>query len=153
MGDTFPVGPGEGYPSTRTEKLDEEEYFDWVLRQLGAPVIDVELEREHVKDALKEALAVYSRHKPRRVKKRVRGQVDISTAAGSFKAAQVQWIIDFDGDGDFDENVEYFDYIANEGLVKRSFLIKGLPVVDDDGAYIGRYDYRDESELRSLRLK
>ena len=52
-----------------------------------------------------------------------------------------------------DNNIEFFDYIANEGLVKRSFLIRNLPVVDDDGGNIGSYDYHDESILSSLSLK
>lgn len=50
----------------QTEKFDEEEYFDWARRQLGYPTVEVELEKEQVRDALKEALAFYSKFKPRR---------------------------------------------------------------------------------------
>lgn len=96
---------------------------------------------------------VYSeKNRPRRVNKRVIGDVDVTTDAGEFKTVKIQWIVDFDGDGEFDDNIEYFDYIANEGLVKRSFLIKNLPLVDDDGGNIGYYSYLDESILSSYKL-
>lgn len=66
-----PIDPGvegepETYPNRLTERFDETELYDWVRRQLGHPIVDVELEREHVEDALGEALAVYSRHKSRK---------------------------------------------------------------------------------------
>ncbi|MBN1481388.1 hypothetical protein EH223_03350 [candidate division KSB1 bacterium] len=92
------------------------------------------------------------KNKPRRVNKRVLGEIAVQTAAGTFTAVQVQWIMDFDGDGAFDNNILFIDYIANEGLIKRSFLIQGLPVVDDDGTYIGRYNYHDLSTLTSYKL-
>jgi hypothetical protein len=93
------------------------------------------------------------KNRPRRVNKKVIGETTVQTNTGSFKAVQVQWIVDFDGDDEFDDIIEYYDYIANEGLVKRSFLIKKLPVVDDDGGNIGSYDYLDESLLSSVTLK
>ncbi len=92
-------------------------------------------------------------NRPRRIHKKVIGKTDVTTDAGTFKAVIVQWFVDFDADGEFDSNLEYFDYIANEGLVKRSFLIRNLPVVDDDGGNIGSYDYRDESLLSSFIVK
>jgi hypothetical protein len=92
-------------------------------------------------------------NKPRRMNKKVIGTADITTRAGTFKTVKIQWIVDFDGDGQFDNSVEFFDYIADEGLVKRSFLIKNLPVLDDDGGNIGSYDYLDESLLSSVTLK
>ncbi len=55
------------YPERHTEKFDEEEYYDWVLRQLGHPDVEVELSKDNVKDAMKEALAFYSKYKPQRV--------------------------------------------------------------------------------------
>ena len=92
------------------------------------------------------------RNKPRRANKRVLGETDVKTFAGTFTAVPVQWLVDFDGDGDFDNNIEYIDYIANEGLVKRSFLINNLPIVDDDGTIIGLYDYLDVSVLTSANV-
>lgn len=92
------------------------------------------------------------KNKPRRANKRVLGEIDVQTAAGTFTAVQVHWIVDFDGDGSFDNNILFFDYIANAGLIKRSFLIQGLPVVDNNGTYIGRYNYHDLSTLTSYKL-
>ncbi len=86
--------------------------------------------------------------KPRRANKRVVGETQVSTPAGTFDVVQIQWLLDFDGDGSFDDNVEYFDYIAEQGLVKRSFLVKNLPLVDDSGTYIGSYNFYDKSELQ-----
>jgi hypothetical protein len=93
------------------------------------------------------------RNKPRRVNKRVIGEEDVDTHIGTFKTVKIQWIADFDGDGEFDDNVEYYDFIANEGLVKRSFLIRNLPLVDDEGGNIGNYDYQDQSLLVSYTAK
>lgn len=87
---------------------------------------------------------------PRRVDKKVIAETRIDTPAGAFQVIQLQWILDFDGDGQFDDNIEFYDYISNSGLVKRSFLIKGLPLVDDSGHYIGSYNYLDESSLVSF---
>ena len=81
------------------------------------------------------------------------GETEVKTQAGSFTAVKVQWKMDFNGDGEFDNNVQFFDYIANEGLVMRSFLIQNLPVLDDDGTNIGSYDYHDMSVLTSYKLK
>ena len=92
------------------------------------------------------------KNKPRRINKRVLNETDVRTSAGTFHAVQVRWILDFDGDGEFDDNVEYIDYIANEGLVKRSFLIKDLPIVDDEGTRIGKYDYQDVCLLTSVKM-
>ncbi len=85
--------------------------------------------------------------KPRRANKRVVGETEVSTPAGTFDVVQIQWRLDFDGDGSFDDNVEYFDYIAEQGLVKRSFVVRNLPLVDDKGNFIGSYDFIDTSVL------
>ncbi len=92
------------------------------------------------------------KNRPRRVNKKVIGEANVQTDTGTFKTVKVQWIVDFNGDGEFDDTIEYFDYIANEGLVKRSFLIKKLPVVDDEGGNIGSYSYHEESILSSYKL-
>jgi len=86
---------------------------------------------------------------PRRIDKKVIAEMTIETPAGSFHVIQLQWLLDFDGDGLFDDNVEFYDYIATSGLVKRSFLIKNLPLVDDSGHNIGSYNYLDETNLIS----
>ncbi|MBN1559087.1 hypothetical protein JW998_02475 [candidate division KSB1 bacterium] len=93
------------------------------------------------------------KNRPRRIRKRVIGEEDVKTKAVTFKTVKIQWIVDFDGDGEFDSNVEYFDYIANEGLVKRSFVIRNLPLLDDEGGNIGSYDYQDQSLLVSFVVK
>ncbi|MBN1464975.1 hypothetical protein JXA02_04390 [candidate division KSB1 bacterium] len=90
------------------------------------------------------------KNRPRRIKKRVLGDTEVNTPIGTFKAVKVQWIVDFDGDGEFDDNLDYIDFIADQGLVKRSFLIRNLPLLDDDGGNIGYYDYHDQSFLVSF---
>lgn len=54
------------FPARRTEIFDEQEYVEWVKRQLGYPILDVELDPENIKDGLKEALALYSKFKARK---------------------------------------------------------------------------------------
>lgn len=55
------------YPAdSQTEKFDEGFFVSWVKRQLGHPIIDVELDEDQIKDAVKEALAHYSKVKPYR---------------------------------------------------------------------------------------
>jgi len=84
---------------------------------------------------------------PRRIDKRVGDRQNIDTPAGTFDTVVIQWLMDFDGDGEFDDNVEFYDYIASIGLVKRTFRINHLPLLDDSGYTIGFYTYTDESIL------
>ena len=88
---------------------------------------------------------------PRRIEKRIIAELKVETPAGNFEVVQIQWLLDFDNDGEFDDNIEFFDYISNIGLVKRSFLIRGLPLIDDNGYNIGSYNYLDESVLSAHR--
>jgi len=55
------------YPPLKTETYDEGSFTAWVIRQLGGPQVDVEIDEAVVKDALLEALALYSKYKPQHI--------------------------------------------------------------------------------------
>lgn len=93
------------------------------------------------------------KNKPRLVSKRVAGETEAKTLAGTFQTVKLQWRMDFSGDGEIDNNVEFFDYYAEQGLVKRSMVIRNLPLVDNQGYNIGSYTFSDVSELIAYTVK
>ena len=154
------LGAGVALPKVNAKMLSMEIFVQAARRGAASYASGDSIYREiPPKQALKYPLIPGSRWKfrkkgqPRRIDKKVIAETAVETPAGKFNVVQVQWIMDFDGDGAFDDNIEFFDYISNAGLVKRSFLIKNLPLLDDSGANIGSYNYLDESILTSFKQR
>lgn len=88
-----------------------------------------------------------------RIDRRVVDWRMISTPAGDFDCFVVQWLFDINRDGEWDDNLEFFDFVAAEGLVKRMYTLRDLdisrPASPDS---IGTYDAVWEATLTDFHL-
>ncbi len=84
------------------------------------------------------------------IDKDVTGKKVIQVIAGSFDCFVVQWLFDFDYGSVWDNDVEYFDYIGESCLIKRTILIKELAVINENSEIIGTFDFYDEYILNNL---
>lgn len=88
---------------------------------------------------------------PWHIDKRIVGTARVAAPAGTFECYVIQWLVDFHEDGQWDDDLVMFDYVASEGLVRRSFYTWGW-MTDEHGDTLGFLQSREESELTSLRL-
>jgi hypothetical protein len=99
---------------------------------------------------------VYRREgKPWRIDKKVVAEGEkVKVPAGEFESYKIQWLHDIDQDGEWDPDVQFFDYVSPQGLIKRDILLKDLVWVGPDGPEpIGKFDTRDVSQLTRVNLE
>lgn len=77
---------------------------------------------------------------------------NLIVSAGQFECFKVRWYWDIDNDGNWDDDIDGYDYVGGIGLVKREFLIYGVTVVDDHGSILGTFDSFDTHELTDYHL-
>ncbi|MCD6250225.1 MAG: hypothetical protein J7J98_07855 [candidate division Zixibacteria bacterium] len=90
---------------------------------------------------------VFREDDPWRIEKQIHDFEIISVPAGNFGCFVVSWLEDTNNDGSFNDNLVFLDYIAEEGLVRRSILMANVLVVDEHGNELGFIDITDEYEL------
>ena len=85
---------------------------------------------------------------PCRMDKKVVGRGIEVVPAGELECYQIQWLLDMDRDGEWDDDIIFYDYIADNGLVKRYALFKDCVIIgEDDPEPIGVCDILEESVL------
>lgn len=90
---------------------------------------------------------------PFKIEKKVVAQDSVTVPAGNFYCFKIQWLLDVDNDGEVDREIEFFDYICSEGLIRRNILFKDLLVTGESGPEpIGKIDVEDDSQLMSVTL-
>jgi len=89
---------------------------------------------------------------PWRIDKKVAGKENISVPCGYYETYKIQWMLDIWNDGNRDKDIEFFDYICREGLVKRTVLFKDMFAVDENNNPLGIFDALDEMELTNYNL-
>ncbi|RKY84323.1 hypothetical protein DRQ09_08785 [candidate division KSB1 bacterium] len=85
--------------------------------------------------------------------KKVIGEEVVKTPAGEFNCFIIKWLIDMDDNGEFDSNIEFFDYISEKGLIIRSIIIRGMILKDEKRKKLGSFDSKDEYVLTEYHLK
>ena len=90
---------------------------------------------------------------PWRVDKRVTGKQSVSVPAGEFECYRIQWLIDLDDDGEWDEDIEFFDYVSSSGLTQQTLLVRDMMWTDAGGWPLGMFDAMDEYKLTNVVLK
>ena len=88
---------------------------------------------------------------PCRVDKRVSGLERVEVPAGAFTCYVVEWLIDHDDDGNWDDEAEFCDHISRAGLVRRSLRLEMI-AMSAEGETLGVFEVTDISELSSLDL-
>ena len=89
---------------------------------------------------------------PWHINKRILGTTEIEVPAGRFECYEVQWLSDFHEDGQWDDNLVMFDYVAPEGLVRRS-MYHWLWLITENGDTLGMYQAWETSELMRVHLE
>ena len=90
---------------------------------------------------------------PFRVEKTVTGFEIMTVPAGEFGCFVIDRTYDKDGDGEADTDVSYQDYIAEQGLVKRTVLLEDVEFVNPGTGVVIIADVHDEYELLSHTLQ
>ena len=88
------------------------------------------------------------------IDKKVIGTATVKIGTRSFSCLKIQWLWDLDNDGEWDEEMEYFDYISTVGLVKRHIIIRDFKITSAESpAPIGSYDFEEKFELEDYSVE
>jgi hypothetical protein len=88
-----------------------------------------------------------------RIEKKYVGNEQITVPAGIFNCRKVDWFHDRDGGGNFDEDIKIIDYIAPEGLIRRTTVMKNINGRDAQGNDLGKFSTTSEYVLTSVRVR
>ncbi len=90
---------------------------------------------------------------PWAIDKKVVGAEKITVPAGKFSCVKIQWLHDMDDNGEWENDIIFYDYISSHGLVKRSILFKDVIVVPPSGPDpVGYVDVKYDYILKKLRV-
>lgn len=90
---------------------------------------------------------------PWRIEKRVVSEETIAVPAGEFTCYKIQWLIDWSDKGEWDENIQFYDFVSTIGLVMRSSRFVDMVMRDAQGDSLGVYDGLDESVLTATNVQ
>jgi len=88
---------------------------------------------------------------PLHMDKRISVRQNISVPAGDFDCFEIQWLYDIDEDGQWDDDIELFDYMSTTGLIKRSITIRDLIYIDYEVG--GMVDWSEEFVLTGYQVE
>ena len=60
------------------------------------------------------------------ISKKIIGVKNIVVPAGKFKCFKIQWLLDINKDEKWDNNILFYDYICDKGLIRRTICFKNL---------------------------
>lgn len=152
--DFYILFDGEYFPSVRALS----EYVEFMVKIHTTDSGDFIIEETPLKVFPRFMLTGYqwtyrAKGNPWRVDKRILGREIIDVAAGQFECYKVQWFIDIQDTGDWDENLVYYDYISDEGLIKREFYFKDQVWISAGSPeQKGYFDAHDISVLTGFEL-
>lgn len=85
---------------------------------------------------------------PIRIDKRIIERISVN---GLNEVYKVQWLLDIDDDGQWDE-IEFYDHVSERGLLYRILYYKDMTLFSDTGEPIGLFDAKDEFIINSIHL-
>ncbi len=85
---------------------------------------------------------------PIRIDKRIIERVPVR---GLNEVYKVQWLLDIDDDGKWDE-IEFYDHVSEKGLLYRLLYYKDMTLLSDTGDPIGLFDGKDEININFIHL-
>jgi len=91
------------------------------------------------------------RRGPWRIDKLVEGRVQLKAPAGSYRCHKIRWLYDLDGDGDWDDDIFIYDFIAPVGLVRREIVAEGI-MTDEMGQPRGQTFWHETVSLEDVRI-
>ena len=82
------------------------------------------------------------------ITKRIVGYEAIKTKAGGFNCYKIEYL-----DIMFNQNITYFEYICNKGIIKRKYVHKDINITSESSPeIIAKADYISEYELLSTNF-
>ncbi len=84
-----------------------------------------------------------------KIDKRILYEGQIPVYAGVFDCFVLKRYYDRDNDGNWDDDVIWYDYIGREGLLKRSVTFRNINIVGSEGDIIGTADMSEHLNLIS----
>jgi hypothetical protein len=86
------------------------------------------------------------------INKKAIDRVQIQVPAGIFTCARIQWLYDLNNDGNWDSDIEAYDYISQIGLVKRTRVYHNVTVTAHEYPLgIGTCDMAEVWELTQVQ--
>lgn len=89
---------------------------------------------------------------PWHISKKIIGNQVVDVPAGKFSCLKIQWLYDMDNNSKWDENIIFFDYICDKGLVKRDMYFKDIVSTNEMGDELGTFDSTYESVLLKVQI-
>lgn len=90
---------------------------------------------------------------PWRYEKRVVSEETIEVPAGKFRCYKIQWLIDVSDKGEWDESIQFYDFVSTIGLVKRSVRFVDMVRRNEQADSLGLFDGLDESVLTATNVQ
>lgn len=90
-----------------------------------------------------------------RIEKKVSGKEKVRVPAGEFICYKLQWLFDMNGDGEWEDDIEFFDFVCPQGLIRREILLTDVGWFQGDHPYepMALVDLKDEFQLLDLHLE
>ena len=80
------------------------------------------------------------------------GKELIETDAGLFNCFKIQYFIDLDEDGFWDEDLILFQYVCSEGFIKNLYIVENVEFIGNQGEHLGYCDGHEEINLTEYIL-
>jgi len=78
---------------------------------------------------------------------------NIQSPAGEFECFKIRWFWDINNDGQWDSNIDGYDYLSPVGVIRRKFLFYDVVIRDYLGVQAETCDFVDEYELTDYDLE
>lgn len=89
---------------------------------------------------------------PWRMDRKVIDFVFLQTPVGQQPAYRIRWFWDTDDNGQWDNDIEGYDYVSNLGVLSGTFECRNLIAIDANNQRIGYFDVRDEYNAVSISI-
>ena len=86
------------------------------------------------------------------IDKKIIHKENVTVPPGRYECYKIQYLYDLDLDNQWDDGIEFYDYLGKEGLLKRTLLVRDIQVMDENAQLIGLLDYKEESVLTGIIL-
>lgn len=84
-----------------------------------------------------------------RIDKTIIGWEEINVPAGEFNCWKIQWTYP---ESSFNDDIEFYDFVSPEGLVKRLIEFKNLTCINEFGNIIGYLDSTEDRYLSDFQI-
>jgi hypothetical protein len=90
-----------------------------------------------------------------RIEKKVLRKEQVQVPAGQFICYKLQWLFDMNADGEWEDDIEFFDFVCPQGLIRREILFKDVGWFQGTSPHepMALVDIKDEFKLSDVHLE